>query len=165
VKVYENKYFNIKEINSYYSINFPQRQVVVLPIVNNNRILFIKAIRPILNQSVIELPAGGVNKKESTLLAARRELMEETGVYVELNNLSYLRELNTIPSRTSQMLKIYRADIDKKEFDDRKAHDDEVEGILLLSYKDVISKIKSGEIFVSTTIAICLEFLINENTQ
>jgi len=160
--VHKNPYFSVDYTDDYYSISFPTEQVLVLPIVDERKILFIKAIRPVFDEPVIELPAGTVEKGEALETAAIRELNEETGVnFIDYDRLSPFCFLNTIPSRTSQMLNIYRADITKDEYERRNNHDGEVAGTLLLSSEEVIQKIRSGEIFVATTVAVCLNYIIS----
>jgi len=162
--VHQNPYFSVKLQNDYYSISFPTEQVLILPVVQNNHILFIKAIRPVFFQPVIELPAGTVDEGETLKAAALRELGEETGIILsDQNRLMPLRSLNTIPSRTAQMLNIYQADITIDEYETRNSHDNEVAGTLLLTYDKVIQKIDSGEIFVATTVAVCLRHILHKS--
>ena len=160
--VHKNPYFTVNLQEDYYSINFPTEQVLILPVIDNSHILFIKAIRPMFDRPVIELPAGTVDEGETLEAAALREFGEETGINIsDTNRLTTLRPLNTIPSRTAQMLKIYQVDITIDEYETRNSHDSEVAGTLLLNYDEVIQKIQSGEIFVATTIAVCLQHVIN----
>ena len=160
--VHQNPYFSVKLKDDYYSISFPTEQVLILPVVDNSHILFIKAIRPVFTEPVIELPAGTVDESETLEAAALRELSEETGINLpNKNRLMKLSSLNTIPSRTAQMLNIYQADITMEDYVMRTAHDSEVVGTLLLTNNQVIQKIQSGEIFVATTVAVCLKHIIS----
>ena len=137
--VHQNPYFSVKLQNDYYSISFPTEQVLILPVIDNNHILFIKAIRPVFFQPVIELPAGTVDEGETLEAAALRELGEETGINLsDTDRLKPLCSLNTIPSRTAQMLNIYQADITMEDYVMRTAHDSEVVGTLLLTNNQVI---------------------------
>ena len=105
-----------------------------------------------------------VDESETLETAALRELGEETGINLPgKNRLKSLRSLNIIPSRTAQMLNIYQADITIDEYETRNSHDNEVAGTLLLTYDEVIQKIQSGEIFVATTVAVCLKHIISNS--
>ena len=58
--------------------------VIIVPLTNDQKVIFVEQFRPPVNKNVIEFPAGLVNdgareKKESILKAAQRELLEETG--------------------------------------------------------------------------------------
>jgi 8-oxo-dGTP pyrophosphatase MutT (NUDIX family) len=53
--------------------------VVIIPVTKERDLLLIRQFRPVLNNYVIEFPAGLNDKGETLLNAARRELIEETG--------------------------------------------------------------------------------------
>jgi len=162
VIVHNNPYFSVKVIDDYYSIVFPTKQVAILPVVDNNHILFIQAIRPVFNKMILELPAGTVESGESLETAAMRELEEETGIRIEdSSRLKALPSLNIMPSRTAQMLQIYQINITKEEYEKRVNHDQEVSGTILLTFDEVIEKINDGEIFVASFVATCLTYIIN----
>lgn len=53
--------------------------VMILPILNKDNVLLIKNYRVPIEQYVLELPAGTIGAGEDPKVAARRELLEETG--------------------------------------------------------------------------------------
>jgi len=53
--------------------------VVVLPILDDGRIVFIRQFRHALDEILWELPAGTLEPDEPPMETARRELIEETG--------------------------------------------------------------------------------------
>lgn len=53
--------------------------VVILPVLDDGRILLERQFRYPLDQVFIEFPAGKIDPGEDTLACARRELLEETG--------------------------------------------------------------------------------------
>ncbi len=53
--------------------------IIVVPVTSAGDLILIKQYRPALDCLVVELPAGLVDKGESPVEAARRELIEETG--------------------------------------------------------------------------------------
>lgn len=52
--------------------------VLILPVDKNDKIILIKQFRPNIG-AIYEVPAGAINKNETPLQAAKRELKEETG--------------------------------------------------------------------------------------
>lgn len=67
---------NIKE--EYYVLEYP-KWVNMIGITKENTILFVKQYRHGAGEVLVELPAGVVEDGEEPELAARRELLEETG--------------------------------------------------------------------------------------
>jgi 8-oxo-dGTP pyrophosphatase MutT (NUDIX family) len=53
--------------------------IAVVPVTKNGELLLIRQFRPVVNNFVVEFPAGLNDKGESLVNAARRELIEETG--------------------------------------------------------------------------------------
>jgi ADP-ribose pyrophosphatase len=54
--------------------------VVILPIMADGRIVCVSQYRQSLQSSILELPAGTLEKNEPPIECARREIMEETGM-------------------------------------------------------------------------------------
>lgn len=53
--------------------------VAIVPVTTKGEFLLIRQFRPVMNNFVVEFPAGLNDKGESLIDAARRELIEETG--------------------------------------------------------------------------------------
>lgn len=53
--------------------------VVIVPVIGEGELLFIRQFRPVVGRYVIEFPAGLVDTGEDPHRAGRRELIEETG--------------------------------------------------------------------------------------
>ncbi|MDI6802070.1 MAG: NUDIX hydrolase [Thermodesulfovibrionales bacterium] len=53
--------------------------VAIVPVTSGGETLLVRQFRPVVNNFVIEFPAGLNDKGESLLEAAKRELIEETG--------------------------------------------------------------------------------------
>ncbi len=53
--------------------------VVILPLLGDGRVCFVKNFRVAVNQTLVELPAGTLESNEDPASTAERELAEETG--------------------------------------------------------------------------------------
>jgi ADP-ribose pyrophosphatase len=113
--LYKGKVFNhqVDEIE-YDSGNIGIREVaihpggaVVVPIKDDGKIILVKQFRYPLQKTLIELPAGKLDKGEDPLICATRELEEETGY--KANKIKKLGEIYTSPGYSTEILYIYSA--------------------------------------------------------
>jgi ADP-ribose pyrophosphatase len=86
--------------------------VVVVAVTNDNRIVLTEQYRLPLDQRVVELPAGLTGDEpgaadEDFALAARRELLEETGY--ECRNVEWLASGPTSGGLSTEIVAFYRA--------------------------------------------------------
>ena len=81
-KIFKTNWFNIERIKynnaDYYKFNHPN-SVVILAITSEQKVITIEQFRPILSKKTLEFPSGSINKGETPLAAAKREMLEETG--------------------------------------------------------------------------------------
>jgi ADP-ribose pyrophosphatase len=79
-KVYTNPYFNVVNEGKYFYIDYnrPHSGVVII-LQLNDKILFTHSYRFPIKKYQWELPRGFIDKGETPLEAAKRELKEETG--------------------------------------------------------------------------------------
>jgi ADP-ribose pyrophosphatase len=117
--------------------------------VDGNDIVLIKQFRPSVEETLIEIPAGRIDKGETPEQAAKRELEEETGL-IPLN-LKKLVEFYPTPGFVDEKIHIFYAD----KFDKGKSHLDEGEvlNIVRISVKDIdeyiaTNKIKDGKTLI-----------------
>lgn len=85
---------------------FPQA-VAVLPFVDAESVLLIKQFRASLNDYIIEVPAGVVDRDETPEETAKRELVEETGYLPR--TLEKLGFFTPTPGYSSEILHLYVA--------------------------------------------------------
>ena len=81
--------------------------VVIVTLTKENKLLMVRQYRFILEQYTIENPAGGTEIGEDQLVAAKRELLEETG-YTSDHIIELGRYYN-MPSETNRWVTIFLA--------------------------------------------------------
>ena len=76
--------------------------------VEEGKVLLVRQFRYAYGESIYEIPAGKLNAGEDPMLAAKRELEEETGVKCESIRLLY--ETYPTPGYTNEKIYIYLAE-------------------------------------------------------
>ena len=127
----------------------------VVPVLEDGRILLVRQYRNALDRETLEIPSGGINKGEESLLAAARELEEETGY--KSDNLTHLISLVTAVAFCDEVIQIYVADNLQK----TQQHLDQDEYIEVEAYttQDIADMIYSGKIQDSKTIAAIMAYI------
>ncbi|WP_413283361.1 NUDIX hydrolase [Vibrio sp. MA40-2] len=125
---------------------------VILPIFDNGEILLLKQYRPSINDWLYEFPAGTVEKDESPLQCAHRELEEETGY--SAGSFKALGDLIPLAGFCNERQTLYVA-TQLQKTSRYACDDDEVIEVLSLSVKQLENMIVEGYIIDSKTIA-CL---------
>ena len=162
---YRNPWFKVMNRGGYYTLEYDRPQVVILPIVENDSILMVRVKRPIINDSTLELPAGDSNEGETPQTGARREFAEETGIFIEdIARFKAVKPISEMPGRMPVLLSIFQIDLTLSEYSSRNAFDEEITAVELFSRQDIINKIISGEIYLSSPIAILARYIL-ENTK
>ncbi|MEG8946515.1 NUDIX hydrolase [Rosettibacter firmus] len=156
--VFEGKVFSVKVDDIQYngSGNLATRQVavhpggaVIVPLLNNGKIIFVKQYRYPHNETIIELPAGKLDKDEDPLNCAIRELKEETGYTSK--NIIKLGKIYTTPGFCNEVLHIFLAE-NLEEGDHQREEGEEGMELLELTLEEAEDKIKKGEIVDAKTI-------------
>ncbi len=80
---------------------------MILPVLDDGRLLMVRQYRHPLKQVVVEFPAGKIDPGEGTLLCAQRELLEETGY--SASEWEYLGVFHPLVSYSDEVIHIYRA--------------------------------------------------------
>jgi len=161
--IYKNKYLNITKSKNYYFYDENETQVMVLPVLNKKKFIFVKQYRKPLNKFTYEFPAGGcLNDKEKPLDAAIRELNEETGISIRKNKIHKLNTVSANPQRQKKLVHIFLANIDLKEFNDRSNDKSpEINAIEIKSLTEVVSMFKNKKIVSGVVGFVFLNYLIN----
>lgn len=81
--------------------------VAVIAVTSDNKIIMVEQYRKPLERSLIEIPAGKLEKGEEPLSSAKRELEEETGL--QSDEWSYITSFYTSPGFADELIYIYVA--------------------------------------------------------
>ena len=151
--VYRGRVFNIivDEVE-YPSGNRAVREVaehgggaVVLAVLPDHRIILVHQHRYPLNEFILELPAGKLEKAEDPLHCAQRELEEETGYHA--STWKKLTSIYTTPGFCSEILHIYLATGLTPAPGGRKLEEGELTmSLRFVSLEESIAMIDKGEI-------------------
>jgi ADP-ribose pyrophosphatase len=135
--------------------------VVVCPILDDGRIVFVEQWRYPLKRTLLELPAGKLDWHEGIPedpdLAIRRELLEETGY--EARQWEEITTIYTAPGFCNEKLWLYKA---TQLFNGHKTHqpsEHEWLDVILLTPEEAMAKVRHREIVDAKTVTLlCLCF-------
>ena len=158
--LHENPWYSVRNRGGFFTVENRLRQVVVLPVVNQDSIAIVRVKRPVINDTPLELPAGALEKDEDVATGAARELLEETGIKVtNLDRFISMAPISVSSTRNPNLSYIFKVDISEKEYVNRQPHDDEIYSVERFAINDLAKKMASGEIYVSLTLAVLGIFL------
>ncbi len=138
-----------------------EREPAVCIIAKNNKDQFavITTFRPTINRESVEFPSGGAEIGESVENAAKRELLEETGI--EAKNIEIIAEQTIAVGITNQILYICLA-TDLKQGKQQLEKLEEGVSIEWKTDKEIMELIKSKHIIDSATKGAFYEYLIEK---
>jgi ADP-ribose pyrophosphatase len=94
-----------KKKELYHHIHEPNN-AIILPLDKNNKFLLVKQKRLPINRSIFEFPMGYIEKNETPVDGATRELLEETG-FKSLIKPTKIMTLFADPGRNSRKIHIF----------------------------------------------------------
>lgn len=120
----------------------------VLAITNDNEVILVNQYRPAVKEHILEIPAGLIEVGEDPMVAAKRELEEETGYVAE--KLEKLYEYYTSPGFSSSKMYIYLA-TDLK-IGEQKLDEDEYLEVVKIQRDDIKpEELKDGKTLLAYT--------------
>jgi ADP-ribose pyrophosphatase len=116
--------------------------VVILPLLDDGRVVFVRNYRVAVNERLVELPAGTIDHGEDPLATARRELAEETGY--QAGNMELLLTFCMSPGILDEKMHLFAAtDLSEGKMALEKGEDIQP---FACSWDEALSMIRHGEI-------------------
>lgn len=155
--IYSGKIFNIEKVN----VLLPngknaQRDIVrhnggvsIVAVKNDGKILFVEQFRKTIDESILEIPAGKIEKGEDVSKCSIRELEEETGY--KTNEVKFLGKIVMAPGFSDEIIYVYYANELYK--GEKGGDDDEFINVHEFTLDEINKMILEGRIFDSKTIS------------
>jgi ADP-ribose pyrophosphatase len=126
---------------------------IIIPLFKDGSILMVENYRHGARTNLLELPGGLIDAGEEPLVAAKRELLEETGY--QCSTIKYINWIYTWPGRTTQKNFVFLAKGLKK-IHKPNLEEFEYSKIRKLTRETVFQEIRSGNIKSSISISAIL---------
>ncbi len=134
---------------------------LVVPFLGRDRIIMLRQLRPVIGSHIYELPAGTLDRNETPLACARREIVEETGY--SARRFTLLGKIYPVPGYSTERIYLYKATGLKKVIHDcrarlsvpyqRHGEEDEVIESFVVTKSAIRKLFRSGKITDAKTIA------------
>ncbi len=121
--------------------------VCVLPLTDNNEILFVKQFRYPFKSVLLEVPAGKREKGEEPLTCGIRELKEEVGA--EAEKITYLGKLYPTVAYDTEVIYMYLAE--GLSFSSQHLDEDEFVDVVKIPFEKAVEMVMNDEIPDSKT--------------
>jgi ADP-ribose pyrophosphatase len=134
------------------------RDVVMLPILDRDRIVMIRNYRHSVERELLELPAGTREPGEEPVDTAARELEEETGYRAK--RLSALTEFYTSPGILSERMFAFLAE--ELTMVDARPEEGEIISVQITPLDTIKRMIVEGTLLDGKTIAVLASYLLRQ---
>src|SRR5579875_83044 len=134
--------------------------VTMVPVDEQEQILFVRQYRAPAQADLLELPAGSIDADEDVEAAVQRELQEETGY--RAGRLRPLAQFYLAPGYCTEFMHVYVAeDLTENQLE---PDEDELIEVERLSLEDALGQVASGAICDVKTIAALLLYARERDT-
>ncbi|MGC4376435.1 NUDIX hydrolase [Fictibacillus sp. Mic-4] len=123
--------------------------VAVIALTPHDKLLLVRQFRKPLEKTIIEIPAGKLEKGEDPEESAKRELLEETGY--ECQTLAHVTSFYTAPGFSDELIHIYYTDT-LKEAVEQQTDDDEFVEVIEVSLDKALKYVADGQICDAKTV-------------
>ncbi|TDL93016.1 NUDIX hydrolase [Vibrio vulnificus] len=118
--------------------------VAIIALTAENKIIMVEQYRKALERSLVEIPAGKLEKGEEPVLSAKRELEEETGY--ECEKMEHIISFYTSPGFADELVHLYVAHNLKKKENAAPLDEDEFVEMLELTLEEAQTYMDEGKI-------------------
>ncbi len=115
---------------------------LILPVLDDGRLLMIEQYRHPLKKIFLEFPAGKIDRGESSLQTAHRELKEEVGVICK--NMKLMTQIHPVIGYSDEHIDLYLAT--DLTFHEAQPDPGEFLNTVEIKFADAIDMLKSGKI-------------------
>lgn len=130
--------------------------VAILAVTDENKIVMVEQYRKALERTIVEIPAGKLEKGEQPKVCARRELEEETGYVCE--NLELLTSFYTSPGFADEIVHVYLAKGLSKKENSAALDEDEFVNLEELTLTEAMKYVEDQKIYDAKT-AFAVQYL------
>ena len=124
--------------------------VAILAITHDDKVVMVEQYRKALERTIVEIPAGKLEKGEEPAVCARRELEEETGY--ECEHLELLTSFYTSPGFADEIIHVFLAKGLTKKENAAALDEDEFVNLEELTLEEVEQYVKEQKIYDAKTI-------------
>lgn len=129
---------------------------VILPITEDNKVIMIQEARTPIGKVILALPAGMIEEGEKALVAAIRELEEETGYLA--SDIELLREYYPSVGYSDEKISLYLATNMKKT--KQRLDDEENIKVIEVPLEELIEMLDKNEIITASTTIAVMHYLL-----
>jgi len=124
--------------------------VAILAITHDDKVVMVEQYRKALERTIVEIPAGKLEKGEEPAVCARRELEEETGY--ECEHLELLTSFYTSPGFADEIIHVFLAKGLTKKENAAALDEDEFVNLEELTLEEAEQYVKEQKIYDAKTI-------------
>ena len=132
--------------------------VVIVPVLDDGRIVMIRNYRWQVGAPLLELPAGTLSVNETSMECAQRELLEETGYWTD--NLTPLDSFFAAPGVSTEIMHPYLATY--LSYRGQRLEPDEQIEVVLMTRPELRGALTDGTIIDGKTLAVLGRLFLSE---